>query len=108
MSESITTPWDDHYMLPAFLGCVSWALTEPDMLCRFREKTGNNWALGRPGLEQMIDRATGADRQFFQQFSDWVADEVFGKPDDADDDIYFDADLEPTAAPAPPPSDQSR
>ncbi len=84
MSEmpTITTPWaDDPLMLPAFLGCVEWALGTPEILAGFRKSTGNNWTPGRSGLERMIDRATGVDHQFFQQFSDYVANEIFGTPE---------------------------
>lgn len=81
-AEPITTPWDDDpLMYPAFIGCVSWALGTPEIVAAFREKTGNQWQPARSGLDKMIDKATGVERKFMQEFSDFVADEIFGRPE---------------------------
>lgn len=66
----ITTPWDDHYMLPAFLGCVRWALGNDDIVASFRKETGGNLS---------------ADFDSMQRFSNWVAENVFGKPEDLEE-----------------------
>lgn len=81
-TPKITTPWDNHYMLPAFLGCVDWALTEPDMVEAFRAKSGHTWKPAHTAIDAMIDRATGADLKFIQDFVDFVASDIFGTPAD--------------------------
>lgn len=91
---NLTTPWDDHYMRPAFLGCVSWALQEPGMQKQFEEKTGRRLGLPRRApIEQMIDKAAGFDpaQEILQAFIDWVADDIFGRPGDELDDIELPA-----------------
>lgn len=67
----LATPWDNHYMLPAFLGCVHWALGNDEIVESFSKDTGCN---------------VSADFDSMQRFSDWVADNVFGKPEDLGDD----------------------
>ena len=84
MSNPVTTPWDDHYMLPAFISCVHWAIGEEEIIERFRKETGCNWKPGKTPLERMIDESTGIDRDFIQKFVNWVADEIFGKPEDVE------------------------
>lgn len=69
------------YMVEAWLGCISWALTEPAVLEQFQIDTGNRWTPGRNGLEQAIDKATGADVAFLTQFIQWVNANVWGPID---------------------------
>lgn len=79
----IKTSWDDDpLMYPAFMGCVSWALGNDEVMARFRADTGKTWTPGRTPIERMIDHATGVDLDFFQSFSDWVEANIFGTPDD--------------------------
>jgi hypothetical protein len=68
----------DAYLLPAWLGCFSWALGEPEILAAFRIETGNTWTPGRLPIERMIDDATGADREFFAQFAAWMNATIWG------------------------------
>ena len=65
--DYITTHWDGHYMLPAFLDCVRWALTQDWIADRFKAKTGSD--------------VTGT-LESLQAFSDLVAEDVFGLPKD--------------------------
>lgn len=82
--KPISTPWDnDPLMYPAFIGCVHWALGKDEIVDAFRKKSGNTWQLGRTPIDRMIDRSTGVERDFMQQFSDYVADEIFGRPEAA-------------------------
>lgn len=81
-NEPITTPWDDdplHYA--AFIGCVRWALSEEKIIEQYRSETGDRFIPAASGFSRMIDQATGADRAFFQRFSDWVAENIYGTPE---------------------------
>lgn len=69
------------YMAAAWLGCVSWAASNTDILQAFRDETGNRWVPPRSGLEAMIDAATGADWQFIKSFIEWVNVNVWGPID---------------------------
>ncbi|WP_275790510.1 hypothetical protein [Pararhizobium gei] len=71
---TFTTPWDnDPLMLPAFVGCVSWALGNDEIVARYKMETGDT-LFGIPGA--------GEPAHFVQRFSDWVAENIFGTPDD--------------------------
>ena len=69
-------------MLPAFIGCVQWALGEPEVMDAYRRATDDNWLPPKTIVDEMIDKATGADFAFCQRFSDWVEENVFGTPRD--------------------------
>lgn len=71
------------YMAGAWLGCLSWAISTPEVVAAFRAETGLQWRPGTTPLERMIDEATGADHQFIVAFVNWVNREVWG-PLDAD------------------------
>ena len=66
------------FMAPAWASCISWAIAEPDVLAAFRAETGNTWQPGKTGLEQAIDRASGADRAFMEAFINWANVHVWG------------------------------
>jgi hypothetical protein len=67
-------------MYGAFVGCVSWALGNPEIMAWFREETGDRFQPAKNAIEQMIDKATGNDLAFLQRFSDWVEVNLFGTP----------------------------
>ena len=69
------------YMLPAWIGCINFASTQPDIVEAFRTETGNNWTPGKSGLERMIDKATGADWEFVKAFVLWANTNVWGPID---------------------------
>lgn len=74
MKEYLTTPYDDDpLMLPAFLGCVRWALGNDELVARYKMETGDT-LFDIPGA--------GQAEHFIQRFSDWIAANVFGQPDD--------------------------
>jgi hypothetical protein len=66
------------YMLPAWIGCISWAISEPEVVAAFRQETGNQWTPGRSPLERMIDQSTGVDRNFIEAFIRWVNVTIWG------------------------------
>lgn len=49
MVGHFTTPYDDDpLMLPAFIGCVSWALGNDEIVSRYKMETGDT-VFGIPG-----------------------------------------------------------
>ncbi len=85
---SVTSVWEGHLLEPAFWSCVMWALGSDKMLAAYRADTGDEWRPGASGLEKLIDTAAGADSAFLQRFADWVADNVFGRPENLDEADY--------------------
>lgn len=75
---AITHPWQGHYMEPAFLGFVSFALK--DLLDQFEAECGK-LNLGTTPIDRMIDEATGQDERELQRFIDWCVKQ-FGTPED--------------------------
>lgn len=71
----------DPIMIAAWLGCLRYSLGRPDILDDFRKDTGNNWTPGKSGLDQMIDRATGAELEFFRSFAKWHNENIWGEVD---------------------------
>ena len=68
------------YMHDAWASCVAWALSDPDIIAAFRADTGIQWQPGKSGIEQMIDKATGADRKFIAAFVEWHNENIWGDP----------------------------
>ncbi len=69
------------YMTPAWLGCLQWALSEPEIVAQFREETGNRWSPGRTVLDRMIDDTTGAPHHFIVEFVKWANVNIWGPVD---------------------------
>ena len=74
------------HMLPAWLGCISWALGETDCVEAFRHDTGIQWKPASSPLERMIDEATNAERHFIEAFIRWANVNVWGPLDGGDGD----------------------
>ena len=51
------------YMIPAWLGCISWAAGEPVLLEQFKKDTGLSYSAPKNGMDAMIDEATGHRRK---------------------------------------------
>lgn len=66
------------YMLPAWVGCIRWALNTPEILAEFRKDTGNMWEPGKTGLDRMIDEACDAEARFMDAFVRWVNVNIWG------------------------------
>jgi hypothetical protein len=79
------------YMLPAWLGCISFAISNDECMKAFRVETGNRWTPGRSGIERMIDEATGIDRAFIEEFIGWVNVNIWGPIDGPSDERSGDA-----------------
>lgn len=73
-------PYGFPQMAGAWVGCVSWALSVPEMRDRFKAETGQdiNAIAGASGLDQMIDEATGRTRDVLVAWCDWVTVNVWG------------------------------
>ena len=61
----------------AWVSCLRWALTNDELVARFREDTGNRWEPATGTLDRMIDEATGADRGFIEDFAAWFNNNVW-------------------------------
>jgi hypothetical protein len=70
----------DPLLWPAWYGCLHWALSEPALVEAFRAATGSTWRPGRTPIDQALDDATGAARDFFVAFATWMNAEVWGEP----------------------------
>ena len=66
------------YMNDAWLGCLVWAINQPEIVAQFREETGNRWSPGGTVIERMVDDATGALHQFIVQFVKWANVNIWG------------------------------
>lgn len=68
------------YMLPAWLGCVHWAIGDDSIRKLFKEDTGYDVTslVGRSPIEEMVDQATGRDREVLIRFCDWVTENIWG------------------------------
>ena len=60
------------YMTPAWLGCISWALGEKEIIAAYREDTGDQFTVGRTPIERLVDKATGCDLAFLESFIRWA------------------------------------
>ncbi|WP_273794171.1 hypothetical protein [Brucella intermedia] len=83
MSEQqyLKTSYDDNpIMNGAFVGCVIWALGNPEIMAWYRGETGDQCQPPKNAIEASIDKATGNDLAFLQRFSDWAEVNLFGTP----------------------------
>lgn len=78
----LKTPWDGHWMYAEYVAFFHHALGVGAYLSAYRAESGNNWEPAETPEARMIDKATGADLAFLQGFSDWIATNIFGTPDD--------------------------
>jgi hypothetical protein len=69
---------DEAYLLPAWLGCLSWALTNPQVLEQFEKSTGFKRNHARSPIERMIDEATGMQAEYFAAFAKWMNENIWG------------------------------
>lgn len=77
--EQYAPKGDDAYLLPAWLGCLRWAMTTPEIMRRFEAKTGLKWMPGRSPIERMVDEACGVQDEFFDAFAKWMNDNLWGE-----------------------------
>lgn len=76
--ESLKPADTPDYMMPAWLGCISFAMNTPDVFETFRTETGNKWQPARTPIDRMIDESIGAEWEFIKAFVLWVNVNVWG------------------------------
>jgi hypothetical protein len=81
LQSDLLTPYmpKDEYLIPAWLGCLRYAIESEEMLSAFREETGNQWKPGISSLDRMIDEAIGAEAEFIKQFAGWMNQDLWGQ-----------------------------
>jgi hypothetical protein len=67
------------WAIPAWVGCLMWAIGNKDILEQFRADTGCTWAPGKTQIERMIDEATGYDADFIRRFAIWHNKSIWGE-----------------------------
>ena len=70
---------DDPILAQAWVDCLRWSVTEPEMLAAFRADTRCNFTLGLVLIDQMSDEAPGRDRAFVEQYVGWFNENVWGE-----------------------------
>ena len=66
------------YMTPAWISCLQWAISEPEIVAQFREETDNRWSPGRTVIDRMVDDAIGAEHNFILEFVKWANINIWG------------------------------
>ena len=75
----------EHWLIPAWLGCLRYTISDDEMMAAFRKETGNWWEPAANPLSRMIDESSGADIDFFRALAKWMNENVWGDPDGEDD-----------------------
>ena len=70
---------DNLIMAQAWVDCLRWSVTEPEMLAAFRADTRCNFTLGLVLIDRMSDEAPGRDRAFVEQYVGWFNENVWGE-----------------------------
>lgn len=87
MPDLRSHPFRRHRLMPAHVPdelalfwwwSMDWALAEPVIRAKFSIETGNYWEPGLTAVERAIDRETGAERAFVEEFVGWVNEKVWG------------------------------
>lgn len=69
------------FMAQAWVDCLRWAASDADVLRQFETATGVYMRAARSALDQMIDEATGANRDYFEKFVVWFNEHIWGSMD---------------------------
>lgn len=85
----LKTPWAGHWREGEYLSFVRWALGQEEIRSQYREATGDTFepAAANPAMDAQV--ASGEAFAYLQRFSDWLAENVFGTPDDAREEITY-------------------
>ena len=70
---------DNLIMTQAWVDCLRWSVTEPEMLAAFRADTGCDFTPGLTPIDWMIDGATGRQRAFVEQYVAWFNENIWGE-----------------------------
>lgn len=75
------TPMGWPFMADAYLGCVSFALSNDDIKRAFKDETGHDLdeLASTQGVAQLIDDATGRTSAVMALFMDFVTKTVWGE-----------------------------
>ena len=84
---TLITPWDGHWRLGEYLSFVQWAVGQETILKNYRASTGDVFQLSANSEAMARQVQSGEVAAFLQRFSDWVAPNVFGLPDDVETTI---------------------
>ena len=68
------------YMTGAWASFILWASKKPSVVARFRIDTGCKYQAPKNPIEAEIDRVTGRDRKFVEDFVRWVNENLWGDP----------------------------
>ncbi|MEY9717906.1 hypothetical protein ABIA22_000396 [Sinorhizobium fredii] len=72
MSSTLVTAWDGRPDLSAYLDFLEWGLSHAPTVRAYRMATGDKW----------LPSPSGDGRAaFLQRFSDWVEENLYGKPE---------------------------
>jgi hypothetical protein len=84
---NLITPWTGHWREGEYLSFVKWALGEEPLRRQYREATGDTFepAVSQPATDQQIK--SGEAFAYIQRYSDWLAANVFGTPDNVGEPI---------------------
>lgn len=69
------------YMLPAWIGCIHWAISEPDVIHAFEAETGMRYAPPKSAIDHAVDQASGYSEGFIRRLIEWVNVNVWGPMD---------------------------
>ena len=80
--KRLKTSWDNHYLFPAYVDFLFWAITDDRVMRDFRAETGNTFEVAKTPLNKLIDSQLDVEFEFIQAFSDFCEKKHFGTPDD--------------------------
>lgn len=66
------------YMLPAWIGCIRFALLEDNIRADFEKDTGMRYTPPRNVIEKMIDDSTGYNDDYIEEFIRWINVNICG------------------------------
>jgi hypothetical protein len=77
-----TRPLEAEIMTSAWMGCIHWAIGEPEVCERFEKETGLMLSRARNPIEAMVDKVCGFNPQASEgtlmAFMDWVTLNFWG------------------------------
>jgi hypothetical protein len=71
----------DPLMAQAWVDCLRWAISEPDILARFMAETGKHIDPRQTPIERLVSAESGANRALFESFVLWFGPAVWGESD---------------------------
>ena len=84
MSQFVT-PWTGHWREGEFLSFVRWALGNDHIRRQYREATGDKFEPAAANADMDAQVESGEALAYIQRYADWLAENVFGTPDDVDE-----------------------